>query len=565
MGTSAGQMTDIVQVGAILSRLADTLQLPAQAASQMRVLAEGLIGPLGENGIPLSFSVNLDAEEPEIHVLWDSARSPRDFGERVNVALQAQQRMQEVFGVSSSRFERIRPLFLGEGGEGSFALLYCARLWPATKPHKITAYVNPQVLGRLNAPALVEDAFERLGFTKAWLTVSSAMSRGAELDEVLCFGLELSADDAAPAEVWIRHHEATAEVIAEAAKSTPKPAPLGEFFRSVAGDRVDAGTYGDTRLSLIAGGGPTATAATLHVPVRGSVEPDGQVEARVLGALGESAAKRRRAVLEAVSRQPLDAGLCLTTSSLRAGVRVSIETSGSSPQGKPTAPTAVAPPVEVIVAEYEAQPFSLHPFLQRMARGPVDLQQMWLMFSNVYAGLAQHFPRRLARVVLGVEDEHIRCILAEQLYEELGSGDYTRTHRRLFVRLLETLAPWSPATITPEMSTPGINLSERLEAVYFDPHPYAGVGAAIVIELLGKQVDVFIAAQFRRQQVVPMSSLEWLTQHETLELDHADESHDLATLIERDDDRIAAWRGGHAVHAAGWLFFDDMYRLCFGT
>jgi len=151
------------------------------------------------------------------------------------------------------------------------------------------------------------------------------------------------------------------------------------------------------------------------------------------------------------------------------------------------------------------------------------------------------------------------------LHEELGSGDYTRTHRRLFLKLLEALAPWRPAHTDARAAQPGLQLSENLEAAYFDPAPYAGVGAAIVIELLGKQVDQFVADQFRRQEAVGMASLEWLTLHETLEVDHANESLDLASYVEREEDRVAAWRGGRAVHRAGWRFLDDMYRLCFGT
>jgi hypothetical protein len=114
------------------------------------------------------------------------------------------------------------------------------------------------------------------------------------------------------------------------------------------------------------------------------------------------------------------------------------------------------------------------------------------------------------------------------------------------------------------MEAPSKRQSERLEATYFDAHPYTGVGASIVIELLGKQVDLFCAEQFRRQQAVGLASLEWLTLHEALELDHADESMLLASYIERDKDRLAAWLGGREVYETGWAFCDEMYTLCFG-
>ena len=182
--------------------------------------------------------------------------------------------------------------------------------------------------------------------------------------------------------------------------------------------------------------------------------------------------------------------------------------------------------------------------------------------SNAYVGISKDFPRRLAKVIAGVEHEQVRCILSEQLYEELGGGELERTHRRLFLRLLEALGRWRPAELPEGAELPGEDLAARLEAIYGDPDPWVGVGAAIVIELLGKQVDLFVGAQFRRQQQLGDTSLEWLTLHEALEVDHAHESAVLAELVPVEH-RAAAWRGGRRVFAAGWTYFDEMYALCF--
>ena len=573
MGTLDPQKTDPspTEMRASLVRLAEKLKLPAGAADQMVALAVGLIGRVDVPAVD-AFAVLLDPEHPEVHVLWRVSQASDKAEVRLQAALRAQAHLHELFGVSSARFARISSLFLrADAREGSL-LRYCAQLWPATKSPKIAALFDAQALGQLNAPALVEEALSRLGFEKAWQAVSGAMPRGPELDEVHSLIVQLSSDDGAQVEVRVRHHELTPSILATAATVAPDADPerLAHFLRKVVGDRVDDGVSADTSLSFI-GNDSTPVSTTLHIAVPGFVTHDGQAHSRVEAALGEQSAKLRGAAMEAVCGHELAAGVGLSQSlSLqspggRAVCQLSFETSAAvSPRAPVDAPSAVEP-VEAMVHGYEAQPFSLHPFLQRMARGSVDVRHMWLMFSNVYAGLSQHFPRRLARVVLGVDDERIRCILTEQLYEELGSGDCERTHRRLFLKLLEALSPWKPNLVTPEMSIPGAHLSERLEATYFDPHPYVGVGAAIVIELLGKQVDLFLAEQFRRQQAVGMASLEWLTLHESLEVDHAGESLELATFIEKDDDRAAAWRGGRAIYTTGWLFFDDMYRLCFGT
>jgi pyrroloquinoline quinone (PQQ) biosynthesis protein C len=98
---------------------------------------------------------------------------------------------------------------------------------------------------------------------------------------------------------------------------------------------------------------------------------------------------------------------------------------------------------------------------------------------------------------------------------------------------------------------------------YADADGHVGVGAAMVIEIFGKQVDRFVADQFRRQRQVAPDSLTWLHLHENLELEHAEESLDLARLVPATPEAHAAVaRGARQVFEAGWRFFDHMYRAC---
>jgi DMATS type aromatic prenyltransferase len=571
-----------------LEQLARGLRLPPAAGGAMAGFARGLLGSLGDadpgsrapwpcqisdDGSPVEFSVVLDPERPEVRMLWENQGGGSDFAARVKAGLDCQARLQTGYGADTSRFDRIADLFLPEDGDGAFAIWHAVTLWPSTKFPDVKAYLNPQVKGRLHAPALVEEALARLGFSRAWHSIRAAMSRGPEKDEIRYLGLDLSDDAAARVKVYIYHHDPTPDVLRRAAATAPTADPdrLVAFFEEVSGGQEGAGLSPATCLSFVATQ-VEPVAATLHVPVRTYVEHDGQVARRIARATGEEQARLHASAVDAIRTRPLDTGVGLTSYlSLRspdARSRVtsylSTETYSVTPaRGSLTMNAVREEPIERLVEFYEQQPLSLHPFFQRSSRESVNVQHMWLMFTNIYGGLSQHFPRRLAHVVASIEDEAIRAMLAEQLYEELGGGDPTRTHRRLFLKLLEALAPWKPANVTPEMDRPAARLSESLEAIYFDSQPYVGVGASIVIELLGKQVDIFIANQFRRQQAVGMASLEWLTLHETLELDHADESMRMAQLIRSESDRAAARKGGQAVHAAGWGFFDDMYALCF--
>jgi hypothetical protein len=117
--------------------------------------------------------------------------------------------------------------------------------------------------------------------------------------------------------------------------------------------------------------------------------------------------------------------------------------------------------------------------------------------------------RRASRALLprrGVDDGRIRCILADQLDDELGRGRFERAH--------------------------------------------------------GKQVDQFLGDEFRRQTLLDPSSLAWLMLHETLEVTHADASRELADLIPPYGVE-AAHRGMMGVYLAGWAFLDALYVCCY--
>jgi pyrroloquinoline quinone (PQQ) biosynthesis protein C len=541
-----------------LERLATGLQLPAGATTQARATALRLVEGLESNdsgraGDGLAscggcgLSVTFAGDQPQIELSWDVASLAQL--DRVEPVLR------ELFGSSLARVRHILPLFFKDGTPPGFLSL-AVKIWPPRAAEPIARF-NPQVFDRLQAPALVEHALEMLGSSAAWHGISLAMLRGPELDELKSFAVALSEASEPSVEVRIRHREASAEVVDKVLLVAPG-ADAGRLLDWLgnSGALVDGDL--ESSLEFTATSGKSARSATLHIPVRGAQ----QVAERALESLVPSTSQLAFAAWKSVGSV---AFVSQQSPSGHFGLRLSDERADAGSAHVRKAPAQTVPPVEQMVAQYEAHPLSLHPFFQRMGRHTVDVSHLWLMFSNVYTGLSQHFPRRLAWVVFGVEDERIRSVLTEQLHEELGAGDYTRTHRRLFLKLLDALAPWKPASTDARATQPGLQLSENLEAAYFDPEPYAGVGAAIVIELLGKQVDQFVADQFRRQEAVGMASLEWLTLHETLEVDHASESLDLASWVERQEDRVAAWRGGRAVHRAGWRFLDDMYRLCFAT
>jgi hypothetical protein len=225
----------------------------------------------------------------------------------------------------------------------------------------------------------------------------------------------------------------------------------------------------------------------------------------------------------------------------------------------PAAPTTM----ELVERFEHRDPITSHPYLQRLASEPVNLGHLWRLLANFQISISKNFARRLAGIAGRVEEDTIRCILAEQLNDEMGGGKFDRAHINLFARMMQQLAPWKPATNGNDALGPGKTLDVRLASIYGASDVYESVGAVIAGEIFGKQMDKFIADEFRRQSEVNLASLEWLTLHEQLEVSHADSSPELARLVPKGA-AGAACRGGLALARAGWSFFDDLNTLCYG-
>jgi hypothetical protein len=80
--------------------------------------------------------------------------------------------------------------------------------------------------------------------------------------------------------------------------------------------------------------------------------------------------------------------------------------------------------------------------------------------------------------------------------------------------------------------------------------------------VFGKQIDLFLGEQVRRQTAISADSLAWLVLHERLEVEHAEDSSELAALVPPEA-LPAVWRGAQRAGAAGYAFLDDLYTVCY--
>jgi len=79
-----------------------------------------------------------------------------------------------------------------------------------------------------------------------------------------------------------------------------------------------------------------------------------------------------------------------------------------------------------------------HPFLLRIAKGDMSHEQLQY-FAIQYADYCYHFPRFLAFTAGNIPDDITRMPLIENMWEEHGSGRYSRSHRQLYNKFLEAL------------------------------------------------------------------------------------------------------------------------------
>jgi len=528
---------------------------------------------------PFEVSLALDDRGPQLRVLVEPMDAPPSFSSSLTAGMRLRKRLEQSpvqnLAVDFSRLQALEGLLLPpEIKGGKFAAWYAVG-FDRERPPILKGYFNLAVQGPARAPQIAEEVLHTLGFHKAWPLMAEILGRrevGAE--EVVYFALDLSPVDGARAKLYFRHHNPTAAYLEEVSSvaRSHKPGLVAEFCRQFTGGAE--GPYGGkgavTCFSFTDPSDARPTSVTSYIPVTHHARDDEEIRKRItryLQAQGLDTAPYLK-TLEAYARRPLEAGTGIHTyvavrwkGKPRVTVYFSPEVYSSQPRLQ--APVTKVPrPATSIVDYFEEHSIADHPFFARMRREPVRLEVLARLLANFRVGITREFPRRLAWLTARVMDDGIRCVLAKQLNDELGDGDFKRAHRGLFERMMDVLTPWAPQE-TEDVLSPGRALGRELERCYVTAEPYEGVGASLVVEVYGKQVDTSIADQFRRQHQIPPSKLDWLHLHETLEVEHAGESMDVARLIPSGSASEEAWRGAKAIATASRTFFDMMYRQCF--
>jgi pyrroloquinoline quinone (PQQ) biosynthesis protein C len=214
---------------------------------------------------------------------------------------------------------------------------------------------------------------------------------------------------------------------------------------------------------------------------------------------------------------------------------------------------------EEIVDAFERRDVATHPFFVGLRARPVDLEAIWILLANLRAGISRDFVIWLAETIARVDDRRIACLLAKQLNDELGNGEFGQIHSVLLDRFLLGLEPWRPPGSNEGLLRPGRRLAEQSTKLFRGPDSYEAIGALMVGEIFAKKMDHCLGDEIRRQDRISDDSLTWLTIHEVLEVDHADDSRALAELVPDADTAVAAtWRGATAQWQTLWEFLEGV-------
>ncbi|MGB3208496.1 MAG: iron-containing redox enzyme family protein [Crinalium sp.] len=218
-----------------------------------------------------------------------------------------------------------------------------------------------------------------------------------------------------------------------------------------------------------------------------------------------------------------------------------------------------------LVTTYEQMELAEHPFFQYLSIEPLNLGAIWLLTKNLNAkeAISHNFVRWLAMLIARVDDNRLRSIMAKQLHHELGEGDITQIHNNLLKDLITALEPWRPANFIEEWLEPGRKMGKCVKQLFVSVEPaYVGIGALMVGEICAEQLQLCLGKAIRRQNVIEPSALKWITLHEELEADHADDSLILSGLVPNNNEALTAlWQGGNAMYNSITTLLDDLYQI----
>lgn len=529
---------------------------------------------------PFEMSIAIGGGAPELRVLVEPVDGDPSLAGRWRAAREAGEWLRTEHGADLTRLDRIADLFEPRHEHALLALWYAVGIRKGSRPD-VKAYFDLRARGIEHTVELLEEALARLDLAAAYPRVlREAARRGPPLDELVYFSLDLTGREGARVKVYFRHHHASA-ADAEHVIGRLGGAEEGDvlaFCDTILGGR---GPYFARPLvscwSFARGVEPSG--ATLYAPIAYYANDDAEASARIRRwfAPHPEISRLYDGAVRAFARRPLDRGIGMHSyvsfkrdrGAPRSTVYLAPEVykvfaPGTLAKRMLPTPMRSRSPLELVRRLETVESLSDHPLLRRLAREEPKVMPLWAILANNWVGVAARFPDWLSGLHARVTHPGIKEILGKQLNDELGGGDPSQAHRVLFQKMLADLEPYAPSGDREKWLSPGRWIAERLADYYLHRPALEGVGASLVAEVYGKQIDQAIGNLLRRQTSLDVSKLTWLVLHEELEEEHADESARIAQMAPQDaESRAAMCRGIEGLALDGRRYLDLIYEVLF--
>ncbi|BAT53263.1 hypothetical protein NOS3756_22220 [Nostoc sp. NIES-3756] len=268
------------------------------------------VSDITDDFTPFEFSLSLNNKKPVLRFLIDNLIKPYTLESSWNLGCTLNEELASRFGASIARFQEIKDLFEPHNPDALFAIWHAVDLELDCQP-KFKIYINPQCRGIKQAPAIVEEALQRLGFTQAWSCISQFALQRGEQDEIKYFSLDLSHSANARVKVYVAHKNATLGNIEAVLAANPyyEQGEIIEFCRTIA---EQEGPF--TTRPLVSCFAFTTDnemyplSSTLHLPVSFYLKNDEIAKQKISHILSPQDAVIHEQVISCVADRPLNMG-----------------------------------------------------------------------------------------------------------------------------------------------------------------------------------------------------------------------------------------------------------------
>jgi pyrroloquinoline-quinone synthase len=189
-----------------------------------------------------------------------------------------------------------------------------------------------------------------------------------------------------------------------------------------------------------------------------------------------------------------------------------------------------------------SQPIEQHPFFTAIQNGKLSERQIKVAALQIYH-VVLYFPRFLSAVLTNIPDYQTRMPLVENLFEEHGKMKEQFVHSETYRNFLLGIGLTETEIRKSEPIIPVIAYNRAIVDLCLHHHFLEGLSALGVIEEIVARVSPIVGQFARTKYGSNKEDLKHFTDHETLDVVHANEIYEVVSKYYVGDDRHLIERG----------------------